>query len=523
MAGAADRQAALAEERGQALLVALQGADEAGLSALEAQDRAGIPERAVRRALARLEARGQARRDGSRWYVVAPAGEPVGTPGPVLRPDVDACLAIIPSEPHRAFTRLLLACVASRWHLSRTLPTGWPHFAAFGEPRQGKTSIAYLVATAFDLPTDKTAGAEVSCVHNVLRETAKSLFGRRRMEHGRMTVEPAPELALPFVLLDECDKPTGAYLDELLAVLDGGAVVRIERTELQVRFTPMVAFNVAPEAPLPGWYHAAYQARAVMLDTRTVGLTPQDWIPRLSQLLPEVGRSPLPRIDLRHLRVNAGGIDEAQAVLTAALARWLTRERALLADARFLARIVPGWCALSGQSAQVAALHVAHDYLTCTATTPGAVRPGYQAAIAAALAGLPGSVEPPAVEVEEEPEAAEEPEGVGFAELVAAWLAGWDDGCGDGIGGPQRPSQKDAARHVRLLVKLPAAAAEARRYDDEDRSAAYAAGAEAGGRKAEALAAEEAHERDIAARWEFVRQAKARFGADIAAMSGDGR
>ena|GEM_PF-6651531 len=399
----------LAQEREQRLLRALQAAGTAGLTALEAQNITAIPERGVRRALARLEGRGQARRDGARWYALAPAAAATGGAGPGLRADLDECLAMVPSEAHRAFVRLLLACIASRWHLVRTLPTGWPSFLAFGEPRQGKTSLAYIVAEVYGIPTDRTPGAAVSCVHNALRETAKSLFGRRRMQHGHMTVEPAPELALPFALIDECDKPQGTYLDELLAVLDGSAIVRIERTEILVRYTPMVAFNAAAGAGMPPWLHAAYQARSVMLDTRPLRLTPQDWIPALSRLLPEVGRSPLPRIDLRHLRVSAAGIDEAQVILSRLLGTWLAPERTLLADGRFLARIVPGWQALSGQTAQVAALLVARDYLTCTATIPGAVRPGYQAAIAAALAGLPAPVASP-VEVEEEPEPEAPPE-----------------------------------------------------------------------------------------------------------------
>jgi len=223
----------------------------------------------------------------------------------------------------------------------------------------------------------------------------------------------------------------------------------------------------------------------------------------------------LPRLPLDRLRPAARELPEATMDRFARLLHgWLTPEGDELTDAAYLDALALGWSAF-GHSLDVAAVRVALDYLEVSSTLEGFVRAGFREALAQELAGVPA--EAPAALPEDEPQAeeAEEPEGLPWADLEAAYRDGYTHGAEDARA---RPSPAAVERALCGLMSEPPVVAREGRYGPEERKAAYARGREDGRRVAEARAEERRRERERRFWREEAERARQALRRDVEAM-----
>jgi len=493
----------LAQEREQRLLRALQEAGEAGLSAQEAALRLAIPDRALRRAVERLVAQGAAERRGGRWHATAPAEGVTAGDGPILHPAVDRCLSHLPTEAHRAFVRLLLAAVVAKRHLHGTRRDRWPSFAVHGPTMRLKTAMGLLVADVFRLP-------RASVLRVLGQETGTgSLFGRRVQRVGRWTFAAQDRLRLPLLVLDEMDKASREARTQALLLCQGDVEREHEGATVEIPAVVMTTFNLRTAADVERIFGSYYRRRSVVLDVGALGRVEEP------ERVMRAVYADLPRLPLDRLRPAARELPEATMDRFSRLLHgWLTPEGDELTDAAFLDALVLGWSAF-GHGLDVAAVRVAIDYLVVTDTLEGHVRPGYRDALLRELAGVPAEASAPLPEEEAEPEAVPDPGRPSWADLEAAYCAGFAHGAEDAR---VRPSPAAVESALCKLLSEPPAVARAGSYTPEERRAAYAGGRADGRQMAETQAEERRRERERAfwlARAEGARQGLRR---DVEAM-----
>lgn len=75
-------------------------------------------------------------------YLVAMSGDGASAVGGVGAGDLGPALALLPTEEHRAFLRLVLSATIARHHLGARNPSGWPGFLATGPTKTAKTLCA---------------------------------------------------------------------------------------------------------------------------------------------------------------------------------------------------------------------------------------------------------------------------------------------------------------------------------------------------------------------------------------------
>ena len=284
---------------------------------------------------------------------------------------VDAAAAVWPYT-HAAFLRLYLAAVVARRHLAGSRP----HlgFVAIGEPRTGKSALFAHACHLLGLDAD---------LHS--RELALMSAGEitgRRGGGALTTFTPAPYLARPAMLLDECDKAPAALRDRAQKVLlQGRYRVVVEDEDLVVACAPMLAGNVPTDAADRfAHVHVAYRTRrSVLLDT---GAAPRAELDELGDRLEQYYASHAAgELDLDRLAPPATTVPNSRA-LWEALRRYLTPGREQdFPDERALDGLVLGYAALrhvhpdDAPGIRLAALHALGDWYACASTVPGLVDP----------------------------------------------------------------------------------------------------------------------------------------------------
>jgi len=357
-----EQRAAEGARNDAAVLAALGGAGDGGLSAAELAERTGIAPRTITRRIAELGSRGLVVRDGPRGRVrmtAAGHAESGGTDGRQLAENLDGPIGLLPSEAHRAMLRLMLSAIVARRHLLSRYPTGWPGFIAIGDTKQGKTTLAVACCRVFGI-------AERKAVRLVQRESPGSLFARRRQAAGgTWTVDRSPLLDLPFACLDELDKADPPLMAAALALLQGDADADLEDTPVAVRPVTYVCLNAGPAGlrVIPN----AYIRRSVVLDTAAVAPLLADMDEAAARLL---APGALPRLDLDQLAPPAAELPPYwRGWLRQALRERLTPEGWRVADVESVARLALGRAAFPAPADMgPAVVATAADYLATAAT-----------------------------------------------------------------------------------------------------------------------------------------------------------
>jgi hypothetical protein len=340
-----------------------------------------LDDRAVRRCVAQLADRGQARRDQPRGLVFVTADGRAAAQGPVPQPgirqlpadpekhvapphadaecadngmrlaDLDQAVARL-APPLRALVRLLVSAACARHHLRGTRTAGWLSGIAVGPTQTGKTLAGLIVAKALWLDPE-TAKRLTST------ETEKSLWGRREQQtKDTWVIRAAPVLGWPFVIVDELDKAPAPVRKATLRLLQGETRVPGEPGQVvDIACTALVTSNTDATVVPP-----EYRRRSVVVDTAGAPVIAYD-------LAADV-LAAVPRLPYRHLRppaaiLPAGLITEMQDVLR----EHLSIEGWQLADVRALESAALGRAALTGADLDDAAADTIGDYFTCAATT----------------------------------------------------------------------------------------------------------------------------------------------------------
>ena len=381
--GAAEAGAAVGRANAEAVLGHL-AAHGAGTAPAIAQA-IGLSEPVVRGHLRRLAEGGLVVKSGTRW---APS-ETASAPGaPASAADVAGVLDMLPSEAHRAITRLVLAAVVARRPRAGDGVSGWPSFGLWGPPGTAKTTVGRLLARLLGLPDYETV--------RVASDLDRAELLGRRVPDGRggYRFARAGALGRPLVCLDELDKVRGEARGDALRLLQGDSALVLERERLVVAATVVVTFNAGtdPRDVLPS------DRLRRMVHVSTAGVS-EAASRRSARSLFDEARVPV--IDLDRLDVPSGvpGAEVAR-FFDEVLVRSLRPEARALYPSHALALIVPGRMALDGTDEASAAEAVGTDYLTCAASWGGAL-PGAPARVGA------GERLPAAVEDDERPERAE--------------------------------------------------------------------------------------------------------------------
>lgn len=475
LSGAAADKVQLAHERDRQVTEALNAARGSGATVAELSARLSLLERACRRAVARLVAAGIVVKSGPRYVLAGALPDAI-----TLRttPELDTALTLLPTDVHRAASRLLLYGTVAKWHLAATLTTGWPSLWLYGQTRSGKTLTATIAARVLGLDPAAT-------IRLVGTETSRSLFGRRTPQPGAgWTFTPSRSLSQPVLCLDELDKADSTLRRQVLLLAQGDSRVFAEDQPVAVRAAVMGTFNTRQdEAPFV--LHPAYQRRGATANLWSVhgSLAGIDAIARRI-LAPGV----LPSVKLASLRPVSALPEDVMARFGQILHTWMTADGWELTDPTFLSKFALGATAFVG-SGDRATLIVAADVLTL-ASTEGRTKNGWQAALDALLAGAPPD---PRGLRPADPDSEPEPEGLPWSALLVAYVAGYADGAEDDH---PRLSARAAERACCGVVGEPLAIAQAARYEVGIRRHVYARGRDDGQTAAGARRAEAERERE---------------------------
>jgi hypothetical protein len=345
-----------------------------------AQDVAALihkPGSTVSRIVAQLEQQGLLAREGGKRYgriVATLAGRTAANESSEL-PDLDgvpvlaAAINRLPTEPHRAFLRLLLSGVIARWQLHRRYQSGWPGFVAMGLTKQGKTLLGGMAARTFGLRQEQV-------IRLLGLETGRgSLLGRYQPGGG---FDTSGLLALPLLVLDEWDKADSGVQQAAGGLLLGTSTFDIEGEAFEARPLVMVTLNsrnVRPES-LDRVMPEPFVRRSVVLNTEPLAPLLGDLDLVAHELFS--GWS-IPPLGLTEPACAMELPDDIRLWLRAQLRQALTDDGWRLCDIEPLVRLTLGRTALMRDaSLQTVAAATVADYLSCAATLPGQVRPDWQ-------------------------------------------------------------------------------------------------------------------------------------------------
>ncbi len=308
--------------------------------------------------LKRLAQSGDVESVGKRWRLTATGTAKSGAP---LDPaGFGRDLQLLPTEPHRAFTRLARDAVLVRYHHADRGGTDWLSFALWGETGGMKTGTAVVLGRRFGLAEQ----------HNVILVTDRGrsdLLGRRAPDgKGGYRWEPAPRLSQPLFTLDELDKASSGDRETALRLLQGDSLISWEGEIFTMRGTVFVTFNGGrdPRTELG----PDRLRRAVLLCT--TGLAIPAGYRKAGRAL--LGPEPVPIIDLARFIPLAEGIDDEVATFfDEELPGYLSTEAQPIYPGHALSQIVPGRAVFDGIAIGDAAMAVGLDYLLTAATWNG--------------------------------------------------------------------------------------------------------------------------------------------------------
>lgn len=289
------------------------------------------------------------------------------------REDLDAAIARWPAEPQRAFLRMLVAAIVSRWHLAGQRPQRHPGFVAAGRTGTGKTSMAQFVCRVLGLD------AEAHIIYLASR-TAGEVLGRREMDPqtAEWRYDPSPLLGRPLLVFDEFDKANRDQQRAALLCFQGDTRAVIEETSVHLRAVPMLACNTQEQLPIP----AEYRRRSVVLNMDPFADALDDLDLALYEL-DAVGGPP--RLELDSMRPALARLPpDVYKLLRDVLRAALTSEGWTLCNVDAVELIALGYTAgteLQGLDLDAVTLTAARDYLTC-AETVDETRPGWRRELA---------------------------------------------------------------------------------------------------------------------------------------------
>lgn len=291
----------------------------------------------------------------------------VGTPLTGL----STAVAYLPTEPHRAAFRLLVAATVARWHLGLVDPSGWPSFVLVGPSKTAKTLLALGACRVFGLDPARH-------VRSLPTETERSTWGRLVPQRGGgWAFVPSKVLGRPLAVWDEHDKADRAVQRSILRMLQGEVLVGGEGDELVTVRPTVVLTSNAGTSSIP----SEYLRRSVVLDTAPL-------VSELVEVHSAAGRflDALPLLDLEAFVPPISGLPEdVTEIALKALREGLSDEGWRSCDERSIDHLALGMVTLAGdRDVEAAAFTVVADYLsvartvTETADPVPAVLPGAQ-------------------------------------------------------------------------------------------------------------------------------------------------
>ena len=234
----------------------------------------------------------------------------------VVSPDLQdaklqGLIELLPTEPHKAFFRLLISGVIAKYVLFESFDDGYSAFIIGGKTKAFKTSIAKLICLLF--------GFDNGCIHKLF-SASPGEFGIRRVStgNGQFRPEPSQYFNEPFICLDELDKTTSADLKRvLLNYADGAREFPIEGVQITNHCTALITLNTNGDVDaikslgIP----EAYIRRSVVLNTEQLIVQLKNVDLLAKAVFGYMSSRNAPRIELKTLKPRISKLSESDFFL----------------------------------------------------------------------------------------------------------------------------------------------------------------------------------------------------------------
>lgn len=306
---------------------------------------------------------------------------------------LDDLLAQLPSEPHQAFTRLLLCGIVAKHLLLEQRNGPWPGFIMVGDTKAFKTGLAKVICQALGLD----AAQHIQTMHTAVAGEFGVRRVRRKGKQGFRAVASAL-FREPFVCLDEFDKISDAKVKRNAEFfLHGEREFSAEGATFTNRVCPLVIANPDEAGGYP--LSRPYIRRSVVLNTDglTNDLDDVDLVAR--KVLAWLDRQPRQLIDLDRLRTTHEFLkDKHFRDMRDWFFEQVAQDHRRFVDAAPLELLVLGRLALVPKERELDAIyHVVNDRLICL-DTEGQTLAGWRHRLLKRYAASTSDVDPSLLE-----------------------------------------------------------------------------------------------------------------------------
>jgi len=283
-------------------------------------------------------------------------------------PKLKKLIDMLPTELHRAFFRLLLSGIISKFHLADVYDDGYPAFILGGETKSFKTALATVVCKLLGLKPEGN-------IHPLFSAIAGEFGVRRfRMKEQKFTIAASPLFKQSFVCLDEFDKVTERHIRRnVLFFLDGRRKFPVEGELVENRTCTMVTLNtkIGKEGIARFGIPEPYIRRSIVADTEHVRVEMKD-VDLVAKKIFEM--KDFPRINLDKLRLVCTELPNDVFNCLRNLLLGCTDESFQgLVDTRPLVILTLGRSVLLGGDVREAAYQTVWDRLVCLESLGGTV------------------------------------------------------------------------------------------------------------------------------------------------------
>lgn len=281
-----------------------------------------------------------------------------------FKPIYDILLELCP--PYAAVFQLMNQAIAFKQSELFYIPSYDEHHPSFiltGKTGDGKSPLFKLVARIWgQVPS--------LCRKEIRTATFGELVGRHDSQGG---FKPCDYWQRPLFLMEEFDKAKDEQKRAALLYLQGTRTVLIENKAIEHKTVPVLESNIPPNRGLFDLFSDPTLRRAVVLDTHSLNLDPERVERAFQKLLDQMR---LPVIDPEDLVVEKRSLTEQEIELLRNLLKE-NLEATWVINTRTASYLVLGGCLL-GMPVELSIYSTVFCLLSCHATIPGWVRPGWR-------------------------------------------------------------------------------------------------------------------------------------------------